>query len=355
MKKKVLYITNLPAPYKVDYFNELGKYTDLTVIFERSKAKNRASAWSSSASSEGFKTVFLSGIDIGDEMSVDVSIIKYLMQNRDSLILLNGYSSPTEMLAILYMKAHHVAFGLVCDGLLIKEESAFVRWLKEILISSASFWLSSGRETDKVLTEHGADGSKIFRYPFSSVHEYDIASVPYNRKEVKDAVGCKSKYMILYVGQMIHRKGIDLLLEAVTGIDMDFQLYLIGDQIPFSNEKVVNIGFLDKYTLKKYYMASDLFVLPSREDIWGLVVNEAMGYGVPVIATDRCGAALEMVKNGKNGVIVPAGDVCALQEKIVSILKQQESTPFMLNAVDTAKNYTIEKMAECTWEIIRQL
>lgn len=354
MKKKVLYITNLPAPYKVEFFNELGKYVELTVIFERASAKNRNKTWISSLKEKRYNEIWLSGLNFGNEMCLDLSIIAHLKRNRNHLVLINGYSSPTEMTAILYMKLHKMKFGLVCDGLLRKKESTVKEFLKKALISAASFWMSSGEGADEVLVAHGAEYSRIFRYPFTSIRESDIASVPYNKKYYKDLIGCNSKYMLLYVGQMIHRKGIDILDAAVQGMDIDIKLYLIGGSTSASSEKVVNIGFMDKSTLKNYYMAADLFVLPSREDIWGLVINEAMGYGVPVIATNQCGAALEMIEEGRNGAIVPVENTSALREKIVSFLQNLDAESTMFYTTEKAKNYTIEKMAKCTWEAISQ-
>ena len=50
-----------------------------------------------------------------------------------------------------------------------------------------------------------------------------------------------------------------------------------------------------------YYQAADMLVFPTREDIWGLVINEAMANGLPTVSTDKCVAALEMIKQGENG------------------------------------------------------
>jgi len=80
------------------------------------------------------------------------------------------------------------------------------------------------------------------------------------------------------------------------------------------------LDFLEKDKLVKLYRQADLFVLPTREDIWGLVVNEAMANALPVITTDRCIAGLELVRQGENGFIVPAEDVAALGEKIKEVL-----------------------------------
>ena len=67
-------------------------------------------------------------------------------------------------------------------------------------------------------------------------------------------------------------------------------------------------------------MASDLFVLPTREDIWGLVINEAMANGLPVVTTDRCIAGRELVANGENGYLVPAEDPDELRKRMREIL-----------------------------------
>ena len=85
-------------------------------------------------------------------------------------------------------------------------------------------------------------------------------------------------------------------------------------------ENVHFIGFKTKSELSLYYQAADCVAFPTREDIWGLITNEALAFGVPVVATDRCVSALEMIKNGKNGYIVSVGDDSALAHKIQSAL-----------------------------------
>lgn len=354
--KRVLYITNLPAPYKIDFLNELGKYLELTVAFERDSAKDRDPRWKASIENSSFKPVWLTGIKIGAENSLDFSLVLQLGRGKYDLVLINGYSSLTEMTAIRYMRRKAIPFGLSCDGMFMKSDTALKKRLKQSLIGAAAFWLSPGNTTDEALIYYGADKNRIYRYPFTSVKECDIAEVPYDRAAYKKKVGCDSKYMILYVGQMIHRKGIDVLLEAVKGIGPDCKTYLVGGKLeePLQNEQVVNIGFLGKTELADYYKAADVFVLPSREDIWGLVVNEAMACGTPVISTDKCGAALEMIDEAYNGARVPSDNVAALKDKISEMLAQGKTREYMAHAVETAEKYTIEAMANCTLQAIRQ-
>ena len=106
-------------------------------------------------------------------------------------------------------------------------------------------------------------------------------------------------------------------------------------------------GFKLKNELEKYYRAADLFVLPTREDIWGLVIQEAMACGLPVISTDKCAAALELIKHGENGYIIPCEDVCLLEEYIQVIISSENiARKFGAKSLEIIKSFTIEKMVE---------
>lgn len=101
---------------------------------------------------------------------------------------------------------------------------------------------------------------------------------------------------------------------------------------------------MEKEKLQVYYQAADLFVLPTREDIWGLVINEAMAAGLPVITTERCVAGVEMLDKE---FIVPVENEQMLAEKITSLLENEEK---LLKAatdnLNRSREYTIENMAK---------
>ena len=110
------------------------------------------------------------------------------------------------------------------------------------------------------------------------------------------------------------------------------------------------VGFCDKDTLKKYYRAADCMAFPTREDIWGLVINEAMANGLPIVSTDKCIAALELV--GDAGYIVPSDDTSALYTAINKVIENIDVQENMSRkALEKSKNYTIENMARVHLEI----
>ena len=113
---------------------------------------------------------------------------------------------------------------------------------------------------------------------------------------------------------------------------------------------------MKKDELKKYYLASDVFAFPTREDIWGLVINEALAAGLPVVSTNRCMAALEMVKNSKNGYIVDVENEVQLADKINEILNDSELRKKMSeNSLKMAEKYTIDETAQVFADVFNRL
>lgn len=117
-------------------------------------------------------------------------------------------------------------------------------------------------------------------------------------------------------------------------------------------DNIVFVEFKKKEDLIEYYRAADLFVLPTREDIWGLVVNEAMAVGTPVITTTNCGAGMEILKNGEGGRIVPPEDSDSLATAMQEMLKDDELAKQTKYTIKNAEVYTIENMAKQIVEAI---
>jgi glycosyltransferase involved in cell wall biosynthesis len=124
----------------------------------------------------------------------------------------------------------------------------------------------------------------------------------------------------LFVGQLIDRKGVPELLEAFEGLPGgELQLAGEGPLRPLveaaaaRDPRIACLGHVDRNGLQQLYAEADVLVLPSRYEVWGLVVNEAIEHGLPVVTTDSVGAADDLVEPGVNGYVVDAGDALALR------------------------------------------
>ena len=355
---KIMFSTNLPSPYRVDFFNELGKYCDLTVCFERETASDRDHKWKGKAP-ENFKAVKLDLKPYKEDRSRGNALRNYVRNNDFDIVIFTNYVSPATMSAISYCRRYKKKYYIEFDGGFYKKDRFPISVLKKYLLGGAAGHFTTCEEHKKYLLSIGIPEQKIWKYPFTSVCEADIRKadklLALGKSALCERLGVCEEKMVLSVGQFIHRKGFDILMQAASKLDKSVGIYIVGGEptheyIDLQRELGLDnlhfVGFKTKDELVAYYAAADLFVLPTREDIWGLVINEAMAYGLPVVSTDRCISALEMVKNGENGYIVPVGDSEALAEKISEVLVAEgKKELFFESSRKTAQKYTIEKMA----------
>lgn len=354
---KILIVTELLAPYRVSWFNELGKEAEVTVLYTKESEESRESNWLSSKP-EQCVCKKLNGIRILQK-EICFSLIKEFKVDYD-IILLDGYGFITQMLGILYLKWSNREFIMNIDGGLIKEnENSIIRGIKKFFIKAPSYYLSSSKTTDKYLEFYGANKENIFHHHFTTLFNDDIANEILSgerKKIIRENLDIKEKNIIVSVGRFIESKGFDILIKSAQHIRNDTGIYIIGGNPTKQYLEIINkynidnvhfVGFKNKTELKEYYKMADLFVLPTRGDVWGLVINEAMACGLPIITTDKCVAGLELVQNFENGFIVPVDDINQLSKKINLILSDDGTHAKMaMKSLEKIKDYTIENMTK---------
>lgn len=365
---RILFITNIPSPYRIDFFNQLGQEHELKVIFEAKKNKNdtRNEDWYKKEI-VNFKAVFLKEGSMEDR-KINWKILKYLKRNNQDIIIMTNYAYFTELLAILFLKIKRIPYLLEVDGGIIKKEKTLKRFFKSFIIRNAKGYISPSKNTDEFLNYYGVSNDIIYRYPFSSLKKNEILKSPINYKEkkrIRKELNIKEKKLVLSVGRFIPIKGFDTLIKSSAFLSEDIAICIIGGQATaeyielVSKHKLTNLyffNFKNKDELKKYYKAADLFVLPTRGDIWGLVINEAMSFGLPVITTDRCVAGLELIENYKNGFIIPINDEKKLAQKINLIFLNENIRKTMEKEnIKKINNYTIEEMVNKHSDILRSI
>jgi glycosyltransferase involved in cell wall biosynthesis len=235
----------------------------------------------------------------------------------DAVIAAGGgiWSSPTNI-AVLAARARHAWAFVPWWGSFRREAQTVARRLAEpwvrAFIRTSDAWLAYGSRSSAELVRLGADSARIVVAPL-------VATPPppggVSRRERLLREGAM-RY--LFVGRLIERKGIDILLDAFRGVDGG-ELWIVGDgplaalveNAAASDERVRFFRQLEPSRLHEVYREADVLVLPALYDVWGLVVNEAQAHGLPVIATDQVGAAADLIDPGVNGLIVPAGSVDA--------------------------------------------
>lgn len=351
--KKLLFVFNHPAPYKVRFLNELSKHYDLTVIFERSANKDRQKDFYFEKENS-FKQVKIKGIPFGNENFISNGVVKHLKHNKYDLVIMNGYTTVSEMLAIKYLKKHKINYCFYINGGIIKiKESKIKKAIKTSFISGASFYFSPDLESNKYLIYYGADKNKIINYPYSTIFESEVIKAPIsekNKTELKNELNISFEKVFVSSGQLIKRKNYVELVKSWIKMPANHGLIIFGDgnqrktieQIIKEHDlkNVVLMGFKNREETFKYFRCADAFIFPSKEDIYGHVINEAMSQGLPVISSTNVNSAKKLI-NGKNGMLINNLDD-DLNTAIEFVLKNDLGK----NAIKTSLDNTIEIMVD---------
>lgn len=370
---KVLFLTYSPSPYRVDFFEELGKKVNLTVCFETSpnedKVKNkRDSSWYGQ-SVDNYKAIYLKNKKLFSK-SISFDLINIIKKEKFDIIVIGGYNSLTAMITMNYLKRKNIPFILSTDGGFKKtNENRIKKLIKKHFISMANYYLSTGENATDYLTYYGANKEKIFVYPFTSLKKTDINKKIISneeKKRLRNKLGLDDKITFMSIGRFLNIKGFDVLLKACKNLDEDkSNIIIIGDKPTEEYLKIIeeydirNVSFIDfkpHEEVLKYIEASDVFILATRGDIWGLVINEALSKGKPVITTKKCGAGLDLIKDGYNGFLINVDDEQILHSKMKYFIENKNEIDRMsINALDCIKEYTIENEAKVHFDIFKKI
>lgn len=361
--ERVLFISNYPSPYRVGFFDQLGKDMDVTVLLSdrKEEQKHREQRWFIESQGHFRYAQLEKRILRAGEENLCLDVIDWLKKPWDHIVVC-GYSSPTAMLAMAWLRLHRIPFYMEIDGGLVRADSEIKFCFKKYLVTRATWWLSSGEPSTQYLVHYGADRNRTFLYPFTSLYEADIPAhipTPEEKEALRRELGLSQEKILLSVGRMDQGKGFDILLKALACMEETTELYIVGGEPTeeytdligqLGLENVHFIGFRPKEELKKYYRAADGFVLPTRSDVWGLVISEAMACGLPTVTTDRCVAGLTLIKDGVNGYLVPIDDEKTLARKLDAMMAGP-LREMGRAALETIRPYTIENMAKAHVEI----
>lgn len=308
--QKVVVVTHIISPYQVELFDAVCSHgaIDLRVIYLAETAAHRQ--WQRHELHHPFIDLPRSGAQ-GEAQASDWI--------ADADVSVFGYYRHPVALRWLQARARSGkpwSFWGERPGFRIRGEPGkfYRQWkLAQLKDSAAPIWGIGQWAIDGYKREFG-ERRQYFNIPyFSNLDRFRTQRLAARR-------GNDGTRRLLFSGSLIERKGVELLARAFCDLvrsNGHVQLDIVGDG-PMRNRmmralapvsgNVTFHGFRQWVDLPEFYSRADILCVPSRYDGWGLVVPEGLAAGLPVIATDRMGAALELLRDGINGWLVEAGD-----------------------------------------------
>jgi len=221
-----------------------------------------------------------------------------------------------------------------------------------------------GEENKKFYRFYGVPEEKLFFAPYSVDNERlmkEAKRLRFKREEFKAGLGIPLENVaVLFVGKLMAKKNPMDLLKAYENLNKKYKiqnisLIFVGDgelrkELEFyvrqNNIPQVHFaGFKNQTELPKYYSLADIFVLPSGAgETWGLVVNEAMCFNLPIIVSDVVGCGSDLVKQEKNGYVFPLGDIEKLAQYLKDLIKDgKKRNSFGKKSFEIIQGYSHEK------------
>ena len=341
--KKVLYLSNIEVPYRVRFFNELSRHCQLTVLYERQRSSNRDAKWTQSEE-RCYQVKYLHGIKLGGENSFSLGILKEVLSDYDHVVV-GCLNSPSQMLAMLAMRLFRRKIILNLDGEPFLDGGGLKGKLKRFFVKKADQYLVAGVKSAESLRKIVGD-KPVIPYYFSSLTAEEI------RAHGQAALQCQRNDTVLVVGQYFDYKGMDVALAAArmdptihykfVGMGGRTELFRQEQQVP---ENVELIPFLQKQELEKEYQTCGMLLLPTRQECWGLVVNEAASFGMPIVSTWGSGAAVEFLAERYPQYLVQPGDAHSLLACIKDLRKNVDKN-YCECLLEASRWYTIERTVE---------
>lgn len=327
----IIFIINFISPIRVFEFNKFYEFykkkgDTLTVLFLSNTDKNRS--WEKEKNIK-FPYKILKNFALrvqGKDLFtffINPDITKYLEIENPNIILCFGWDHYAAYAANYWARKHHKKFILSCGS--TKYEKSWRRTLcypmVKYLLKRTDKFLADSTRAKEYLVDLKVNPQKI-KILFNTIDTGYFAEKnknfsPNDKINLKNKLGIKTSKIILFNGQLIERKGIYDLLRGYNLYyqkNNDVSLLMVGvgkekeKMVNYINKnKIANVfltNFIQYKNLYSYYSIADLLVLPSYEEIWGLVINEALACGLPVITTNVTGASVDLIEEGKNGYII---------------------------------------------------
>lgn len=369
MTHRVVILTEIIAPYRIPVFNALANHEgiDLKVIF-LSETDPTLRQWRVYKDEIRFPYEVLPSWRFRAGRShflLNAGLSASLKTFSPEAIICGGYNYIASWQALMWARHRGVRFILWSESNArdARGQRKPVEFLKANFRKRCARFVVPGKSAFEYLRLLGAPAESIFTAPNAVDNSFfatQAEEVKRNPAASRERFGLPRRF-ILFGGRLVPQKGVFDLLQAYakleSGLRAEVGLVFAGDGASkeeleqqakrISPGVVCFPGFAQREDMAGLYALAEALVLPTHSDPWGLVVNEAMACGLPIIVNSVAGCSADLVEDGWNGYVVPPRDLDKLSWAINSLVRQPELQQTMsARSLERIQNYSPEACAD---------
>jgi len=306
-------VTHIPAFYKVNLYNELAKQLKIFVVFIATNTNEKRADDFITLDNANFeyKLLFDGDFQTRDIESNIKKLKNILKNNHYKRLLVSGWDlKEFWYLVMFYPKSKNC---LALESTINESRVDGIRgFIKKIFLSRVSIVFASGNLHKELLDALNYKGKVKITKGVGIINKPKFEKV---KKEYKKR--------FLFIGRLSEEKNIDMLVNIFNELD-ECTLTIIGtgqlekELKDKAKSNIIFEGQVENSKLKEYFKSNDIFVLPSLAEPWGLVVEEALYFGLPVMVSKNCGAS-ELIIDGFNGYIIDIKSTQNIKDTILNI------------------------------------
>ena len=330
-----------PTPYRAPLLDRISELPgiDLGVIYAAETVAGRTWRVEPKHQATFLRGVGLPGADrvLHHDYPITLGIRRALADADPDVVVASGWSTFASQAAIAWSRARGIPYVLVVES---HDEGPRPGWRRRVkgtvvprIVRGASGVLVTGTLARRSMVDRGAAPERV--HVFANTIDVEAFGAAANRLEPRRDVlraelgAAPEDVVVLSVARLAREKGLDTLVHAVAEAgDPRLLLVLVGDGperealadlADVRGARLVLAGDVEWRRIVEAYVAADVFALLSEREPWAVVVNEAASCGLPLVLSDRVGAAHDLLRDGENGYLVAAGDVGAAAEALRSL------------------------------------
>jgi len=367
MSRRVVIITEIISPYRIPIFNALARDhdVDLHVIF---LAENDPTQRQWLVYKDEIRFSYEVLPSWRKRMGKHCLLLNWgaqtaLQRSSPDFIVCGGYNYVASWQSMAWARQHRVPFFLWVESTSkdLRSRHPLIESLKTKFLRGCDGFVAAGKSSAEYLKTYGVPQPRIFTAPNAVDTQLFARRAELVRRD--EAVHRQTLHLpahfFLFAGRLVREKGVFDLLQAYEALRPDVRtrigLVFVGDgpartalqqRVALSNRGSVHFaGFAQRQQLASYYALADVLVFPTYTDTWGLVVNEAMACGLPVIASEAAGCVADLIVDGWNGRVVATREV----EQLASAMEELATNTELRSLMGGRCRQRIEQYSPEAW------